>query len=225
MKVASTGQLPKKTPSSSLNWRNLVIVLMIIVFPWGIYVSMQSSSHEAADMNLHGEDAAMSLGQLSQQQKSEAILNKLISPNDAQSSTILRHNTDKVIKMNSEIAVNVSSSISSGSSLSNKFTHILPVQGPMPSDGIKPLFDVSHKGLGDAIFALACNYPKLYYQRFVGSLRKVGYNDDIVLAVSPVEKMKPGVKSYLQETQVVAYGFDVDCIGKDNCKLKDEFLG
>jgi hypothetical protein len=33
--------------------------------------------------------------------------------------------------------------------------------------GAKPLFGENHDG-GDAIFALACNYPKEYYQRFVG---------------------------------------------------------
>jgi len=100
----------------------------------------------------------------------------------------------------------------------------LPVLGPIPSNGAKPLFGVEHKGT-DAIFALACNYPKIYYQRFVGSLRKSGYQEDIVLAVSPEPKMKPGVKDYLQKTGIVAYGFEVDCQGTDNCKLKDDFLG
>lgn len=90
--------------------------------------------------------------------------------------------------------------------------------------GAVPLNGVKHQG-GDAIFALACNYPKNSYQRFVGSLRKYGYNGDIVLAVSPPGKMKPGVEEYVKETGVVAYGFEVDCAGPDNCKLKDEFLG
>lgn len=100
----------------------------------------------------------------------------------------------------------------------------LPVQGPEPVNGAVPLFGNKHKGT-DAIFALACNYPKVYYQRFAGSLRKAGYVEDIVLAVSPVPKMKPGVEKYLQDVNVVAYGFDVDCEGTDNCKLKDDFLG
>lgn len=99
-----------------------------------------------------------------------------------------------------------------------------PVLGEIPTAGATPLYGVKHDG-GDAIFALACNYPKDYYQRFVGSLRKFGYNGDIVLAVSPPEKMKPGVGDYMKETKVVAYGFEVDCEGTDNCKLKDEFLG
>jgi hypothetical protein len=100
----------------------------------------------------------------------------------------------------------------------------LPVLGPVPTSGAVPLWGVKHKGT-DAIFALACNYPTIYYKRFVGSLRKFGYTEDVVLAVSPVEKMKPGVEAYLKETNVVAYGFDVDCQGTDNCKLRDEFLG
>lgn len=62
-------------------------------------------------------------------------------------------------------------------------------------------------------------------QRFVGSLRKFGYAEDIVLAVSPQSKMKPGVNDYLQKTQTLAYEFDVDCQGTDNCKLQDAFLG
>jgi len=100
----------------------------------------------------------------------------------------------------------------------------VPILGAVPTNGAVPLYDIKHQG-GDAIFALACNYPKNFYQRFVGTLRKVGYEGDIVLAVSPPEKMKPGVEKYIKETNIVAYGFDVDCVGKDNCKLLDNFLG
>jgi len=57
------------------------------------------------------------------------------------------------------------------------------------------------------------------------SLRKVGYVDDIVLAVSPPDKMKPNVEKYLSDMHVLAYAFEVDCKGKDNCRFKDEFLG
>ncbi len=101
---------------------------------------------------------------------------------------------------------------------------VQPVLGEIPTNGVKPLYGKKHNG-GDAIFALATNYPKLYYERFVGSLRKFGFMDDIVLSVSIPEKMKPGVAEYLQKTDCVAYGFDVDCRGKDDCKLKDDFLG
>ena len=67
---------------NALNWRNFAIFLMVTVFPWGVYMStrsIQSSSHNTAELSLKGEDLAMSLGQLSQQEKSEVILNKLIN--------------------------------------------------------------------------------------------------------------------------------------------------
>ena len=86
------------------------------------------------------------------------------------------------------------------------------------------MFGFKHQG-GDAIFALACYYPLEYYQRFVGSVRKFGYNGDIVLAVSPAGKMSHGVPKYLKKMNVLAYGFAVDCAGKDNCKFKDHILG
>lgn len=101
--------------------------------------------------------------------------------------------------------------------------HYNPVVGPFPTNGTKPTFG-KHKGT-DAVFALACKYPDLYYKRFVGTLRRFGFEDDVVLAVSPPAQMKPGVESYIKKTEVVAYAFDVDCKGPDNCQLKDEFLG
>ena len=128
------------------------------------------------------------------------------------------------------IALNIASSTIEEQSLNdnNEIHRILkvrkPVLGEPVTNGSKPLFGYKHIGT-DAIFALACNYPILYYQRFVGSLRKSGYVDDIVLAVSPPAKMKPGVEEYLQKMKVIAYAFEVDCEGKDNCKFKDEFLG
>jgi hypothetical protein len=104
--------------------------------------------------------------------------------------------------------------------VSHKYT---PVAGEFPTAGTQPTFG-KHKGT-DAIFALACKYPDLYYKRFVGTLRKFGYEDDIVLAVSPPSQMKPGVEAYVKKADVVAYAFDVDCKGTDNCQLKEEFLG
>ena len=59
----------------------------------------------------------------------------------------------------------------------------------------------------------------------MGSLRKTGFTGDIVMAVSPTDKMKEGVMEYLIKMNVVAYSFDVDCKGIDNCKMKDDFLG
>jgi hypothetical protein len=148
-----------------------------------------------------GEELAMSLGQLTKAEKTNLILDKLLESDTKQAtSTAIR---DIVVK-----AVNASS-LKSNIAFDANNVKIgisgLPVLGPVPTDGIKPLFNAQHKTNGDAIFALACNYPKLYYQRFVGSLRKQGYDDDIVLAVSPIEKMKPGVKEYLVKTKVNMY--------------------
>ena len=99
-----------------------------------------------------------------------------------------------------------------------------PVLGTIPTNGSHPLFGYQHQG-EDAVFALATNYPTLFYQRFVGSLRKSKYEGDIVLAVSPPDSMKPGVQDYLKTTKVLAYPFEVMCQGVDNCKFKDNFLG
>ena len=101
---------------------------------------------------------------------------------------------------------------------------VIPVLGNPPQYSVEPLYG-KHNGKNDAVFALACKYPKEYFQRFVGSLRKFGYPGDVVLAVSPPDQMKPGVGEYLQLMNVIAYAFDVDCNGKDSCRLKDEFLG
>lgn len=121
-----------------------------------------------------------------------------------------------------ETAVSPPKAVSSSSALgvSHEYT---PVAGVFPTKGTKPTFG-EHKGT-DAIFALACKYPDFYYKRFVGTLRKFGYEDDIVLAVSPPSQMKPGVEAYVKKSNVVAYAFDVDCKGTDNCQLKEEFLG
>jgi hypothetical protein len=154
---------------------------------------------------------------------------------------IFHHDTESIqhgIHSEEQVHIQSEHSVPSSSSLSSHLsepainhqivtaaaTTLKPVLGEVPTHGAKPLYGIQHKG-GDAIFALAANYPKLYYQRFVGSLRKIGYDDDIVLAVSIPEKMKPGVGNYLESEKVVAYGFDVECQGKDNCKFVDNFLG
>jgi hypothetical protein len=103
-------------------------------------------------------------------------------------------------------------------------TERIPVLGKIPTNGTKPLWGFQHKG-EDAIFALATNYPTLFYKRFVGSLRKSKYEGDIVLAVSPPDVMKDGVQEYLKNKQVLAYPFEVVCQGVDNCMFKENFLG
>lgn len=99
-----------------------------------------------------------------------------------------------------------------------------PVLGEASVNGSKPLFGAKHIG-EDAIFALACNYGINEYKIFAGSLRKFGFNGDIVLAVSPLQQISKNIRNYLNRTRVLAYPFEVDCLGADNCKLKDNFLG
>jgi hypothetical protein len=56
----------------------------------------------------------------------------------------------------------------------------IPVLGVIPTTGSVPLYGKQHHAEGDAIFALAFNYPQNFYQRFIGSLKKSGYKDDVV---------------------------------------------
>lgn len=190
---------PKK--SNTTAWKAAGLVSVIVLLAWVAYVNFHPASHTTA-------------GHLDSTLLSTAVI-----------THTAKQQTQQVLDLSKETAPTTATPEKPVVISNSPFSFpSLPVLGPVPTNGAKPLFGVQHKGT-DAIFALACNYPKVYYQRFVGSLRKFGYNDDIVLAVSPEVKMKPGVKEYLQQTNVVAYGFEVDCQGVDNCQLKDDFLG
>lgn len=192
---ASKAQSQQAKKSGMSPWKGIALCMIIVILPWALYVNF----HPRGTNTDHAVDVAHpanSLGQIEQKSKTPKVLD--VSQLES---------VKPVVKPANALSF-----------------PDLPVLGPVPTNGAVPLWDVKHKGT-DAIFALACNYPTIYYKRFVGSLRKFGYTEDIVLAVSPVPKMKPGVEAYLKETNVVAYGFDVDCEGTDNCKLRDEFLG
>jgi hypothetical protein len=88
----------------------------------------------------------------------------------------------------------------------------------------KPLFGRTHKG-SDGIFALAAGYDLISFQRFIGSLQKSGYSEDIVLGVSPKSTLKVGVEEYLRLTNVIAYEIHVECRDTAVCKLDKKFLG
>jgi len=87
----------------------------------------------------------------------------------------------------------------------------------------RPLWPSPHRGNGNAVMALASGYSKNDFMKFVGSLRRTGYNEDIILAVSP--KMDEKTRIYLQEMEVIAYPFEVDCgsggrlMGRLNCQF------
>ena len=185
-------------------WRAISLCMLLVLVPWALYVNIHPSNQNDLG-SLSGVQSAQFLGQI------KGIKDLYFGTNKSEDSPKVVH-------------INQAENLKKVANTKAFKLPDLPVLGPVPTDGVVPLFGVQHKGT-DAIFALACNYPKIYYQRFVGSLRKAGYEDDIVLAVSPIEKMKPGVQQYIKDTKVVAYGFDVDCQGPDNCKLKDDFLG
>ena len=191
-------QLQSSKKSGMSAFKGVALCMIIVILPWALYVNFHPRGGSETVDPAH---PATSLGQF-------PIVNQL---------------KNSVLDTGNLVSAITTSQVEIRPANKLEFPD-LPVLGPIPTSGAVPLWDVQHKGT-DAIFALACNYPTIYYKRFVGSLRKFGYTEDIVLAVSPIIKMKPGVENYLKETNVVAYGFDVDCEGTDNCKLRDEFLG
>lgn len=84
---------------------------------------------------------------------------------------------------------------------------------------LQPLWPEAHVSGNNAIFSLAFGYDVRMYERFVGSLRKVGYEGDIVLAVSPRNDMKRGVAQYLKKHRVIAYPFHYECKKKHHCRF------
>ena len=56
-------------------------------------------------------------------------------------------------------------------------------------------FDVPKSSKHATVMGMATNYGTNVYKRFVGSLRRSGFQGNIILAVSPVPK--PGVEEYL----------------------------
>jgi len=179
---------PQQARKSGVSpWKAVALCMIIVILPWAFYVNFHPRFDSLGHVTIDGAQPT--------------------SPD-----TQLRPGTQPItpgVPVSVKPIENVVSRPAPAAVKKLEFPD-LPVQGPIPTNGAVPLFGVQHKGT-DAIMALACNYPTIYYKRFVGSLRKFGYTEDIVLAVSPVEKMKPGVEAYVKETGVVAYGFDVDC--------------
>ena len=205
-----TSQTAKK---SIFVWQNLAVCMTLILVPWALYVNFHPRF--AATESTTGESPKTEVKSL----KGGAGFFYPLLEN-------IKDLKDEVSKAVHNALPDSTHSAAVSDAVPRSIVRILdpPILGTIPTNGAVPLYGTKHEG-GDAIFALACNYPKEYYQRFVGSLRKFGYEGDIVLAVSPPEKMKAGVADYIKETRVVAYGFEVDCAGADNCKLQDSFLG
>jgi len=178
----------------------LLVMMATVLIPWGIYVTMHprfSNGGLSFEFDPQGINTVANTAA------------HIVTDSFAHRIDEARASLDATMQMH-------------GISLTEKAR--VPVLGPIVKNGFKPLWNKQHEG-GDAIFALACNYKIRYYQRFVGTLRQVGYTGDIVLGVSPLAKMAPGVAGYLQETNVTAYPFEVTCTKKDNCKFNDYVLG
>jgi len=76
------------------------------------------------------------------------------------------------------------------------------------------MWGLSHEPKNDVIMSLGFGYQRREFARFISTLRRSGYNGDIVLATEPEERMKKGVAEYLKNQNVLAYGFTYECIKK-----------
>jgi hypothetical protein len=99
-------------------------------------------------------------------------------------------------------------------------------QSPAPEGThviLKPTFGTHREGV-DAVFALAEGYDLKIYLLFIESLIATGFNGDLVLSVSALGSLKPGVEEYLRSNQleanqkgvnVVAYTVSWNCFNSD----------
>lgn len=127
--------------SSSLlsgGWKSIVILMTVILVPWAFYIHFHPRFN--AVQQITATDASTPVVTILKQQQQQQ---------QQKPGVIIQPAKEAVIPVVKPLPAN------------------LPVLGPIPTNGAKPLYGATHKGT-DAIFALACNYPKIYYQRFVG---------------------------------------------------------
>ena len=76
---------------------------------------------------------------------------------------------------------------------------------------LEPTFG-KHRPDEDAIFAFAEGYDIKIYLAFMESLKATGFTGDVVLSVSSLDKLKPGVEKYLRaQPNLVVYTVDWKC--------------
>ena len=93
-----------------------------------------------------------------------------------------------------------------------KFSSQYPIPSPKDTHVVlEPTFGV-HRENVDAVFALADGYDLRIYLLFIESLRETGFNGDLVLSVSALESLKPGVEEYLRSNQLDANGKGVNVV-------------
>lgn len=92
-------------------------------------------------------------------------------------------------------------------------TDMLEEHGAVPI--VQPVYG-KHRADADAIFAYSEGYSVPYYLHFIESLRKTGYDGDLVLAIAEARLLNPGVMEYLKtQDNLVVYHSDMDCLGED----------
>lgn len=227
---------PKSSsPPPSRFWKYLSIFLVLTIIPWAAYLQFRNSGVTIAiGAELLGSKqqpdgpstAAPSTPAEATPKPADSVEKKSVNVGaSTKQEAVIKPNAVEAPKSKVVKPVPLTP-LKPSSSSGKKFQKLTapPVMGPPVTNGSKPLWGMKHKGT-DAIMALACKYPVQFYKRFVGTLRKFGYTEDIVLAVSPVAQMKPGVENYLKSKDVLSYGFEVECAGPDNCRFKEDFLG
>ena len=76
---------------------------------------------------------------------------------------------------------------------------------------LEPTFG-KHRPDEDAVFAFAEGYDIKIYLAFMESLKATGFSGDVVLSVSSLDKLKPGVEKYLRaQPNLVVYTVDWKC--------------
>ena len=83
------------------------------------------------------------------------------------------------------------------------------------------LWPEQHRSDQHAVFSLALNYGDRHFHWFVGSLRKVGYQGDIVLALSP--SISGSLETFLKAQRTIAYPLYVKCKSKLQCVIEKWF--
>ena len=100
---------------------------------------------------------------------------------------------------------------------------------PLPSDSpisLKPTFG-KHRPNKNAVFAFAEGYEIGVYVTFIESLKQTNFTGDVVLAVSYVKGMKPGVAEYLKwyseqgdgSLRVISYALEWECYKKSGVRI------
>mmetsp|Transcript_12426 Transcript_12426/g.35939 ORF Transcript_12426/g.35939 Transcript_12426/m.35939 type:complete len:468 (-) Transcript_12426:186-1589(-) len=85
----------------------------------------------------------------------------------------------------------------------------------------EPLWPRAHQPHKNAVFGLALNYGTQYFHWFVGSLRRTGFDGDIVLATKP--SIPSELSTFLRNEGAIVYPLYVSCKSKLQCVLHHWF--